>query len=225
MTEILPGIHQVDGVDPSPDLFTHVYLLKDKGDRWMLLDTGLPGTAPKIEAYLKKIGVPMSGIRSIFITHLHRDHVGSLKEMIAKTHAKTYAHWIEAAFIAQDPPYDGPGTPPAEAISVDEKFRDEDRFDVAGGIVAYHTPGHTPGHTSYYLPDRKILFAGDLFFGGGPEALSLTPPEYTLHVPTARVSAQRVSGLPITSLLPYHCGPYLTEGSAKVKALLKKLKA
>ncbi len=225
MTEILPGIHQVDNVDPSPDFFTHVYLVKDKGDRWMLLDTGLPGTAPKIEAYLKKIGVPATAIRSIFITHLHRDHVGSLKDMIARTHAKTYAHWIEAAFIAKDPPYDGPGTPPAEAISVDEKFKDEDRFDVAGGMVAYHTPGHTPGHTSYYLPDRKILFAGDLFFGGGPDVISLTPPEYTLHTQTAQVSANRVSVLPITALLPYHAGPYLTDGSAKVKALLKKLRA
>ena len=224
MTEILPGIHQVDGVDPSPDFSTHVYLVKDQGDRWILLDTGLPGTAPKIEAYAKKQGIPMNNIRSIFITHLHRDHTGSLKEMISKTHAKTYAHWIEAAYIAMDPPYDGPGTPPAEPIQVDEKFRDEDRFDVAGGLVAYHTPGHTPGHTAYYLPERKILFAGDLFFPGGPDVVSLTPPEYSQHVPTARISAHRMSELAITSLLPYHCGPYLTDGSAKVKALIKKLR-
>ncbi|MGC2289026.1 MAG: MBL fold metallo-hydrolase [Thermoplasmata archaeon] len=223
MTEILPGIHQVDGVDPSPDFSTHVYLVKDKGDSWALIDTGIPGTAPKIEAYLTKHGISPSGIRSIFITHLHRDHTGSLKEMISKTHAKTYAHWIEAAYIANDPPYDGPGNPPAEAIDVNEKFKDGDRFEVAGGLVAYHTPGHTPGHTSFYLPDRKILFAGDLFFAGGPNELSLTPKEYTLHVQTAQVSAQRVAGLSITALLPYHAGPYLTEGSAKVKALVKKL--
>jgi glyoxylase-like metal-dependent hydrolase (beta-lactamase superfamily II) len=223
MTEILPGIHQVDGVDPSPDFSTHVYLVKDKGDSWMLLDTGLPGTAPKIDAYLKQLKISPSSIRSIFITHLHRDHVGSLKEMIAKTHAKTYSHWIEAAYIAMDPPYDGPGTPPAEPIGIDEKFKDGDRFDVAGGMVAYHTPGHTPGHTSFYLPERKILFAGDLFFGGAPNEISLTPKEYTLHVPTAQVSAQHIANLAIISLLPYHAGPYLTDGTAKVKALLKKL--
>jgi glyoxylase-like metal-dependent hydrolase (beta-lactamase superfamily II) len=224
VAEILPGIHQVDGVDPSPDFATHVYLVKDKGDSWMLLDTGIPGTAPKIEAYAKKQNIPLSSIRNLFITHLHLDHVGSLKEMIAKTHAKTHSHWIEAAYIAKDPPYDGPGTPPAEAVQIDEKFKDADRFDVAGGLVAYHTPGHTPGHTSYYLPERKILFAGDLFFPGGPDMISLTPPEYTLHVPTARISAHRMSELPVTSLLPYHCGPYLTEGNAKIKALIKKLR-
>jgi glyoxylase-like metal-dependent hydrolase (beta-lactamase superfamily II) len=225
MTEILPGIHQVDGVDPSPDFSTHVYLVKDKGDSWMLLDTGLPGTAPKIEAYLRQHGISPSAIRSIFLTHLHRDHTGSLKDMIAKTHAKTYSHWLEAAFIACDPPYDGPGSPPAEPVNVDEKFKDGDRFDVAGGMVAYHTPGHTPGHTSYYLPERKILFAGDLFFGGGPNELTLTPKEYTHHRQSAQVSAYRMSGLAVTSLLPYHAGPYLKDGSALIKALTKKLKA
>ncbi|HLY77654.1 MAG TPA: MBL fold metallo-hydrolase, partial [Thermoplasmata archaeon] len=98
MPEILPGIHQVDGVDPSPDFSTHVYLVRDKGDSWTLIDTGLPGTAPKIELYLQKHGLSPGAIRSIFLTHLHRDHTGSLREMIARTHAKTYSHWIEAAY-------------------------------------------------------------------------------------------------------------------------------
>jgi glyoxylase-like metal-dependent hydrolase (beta-lactamase superfamily II) len=225
MTEILPGIHQVDNVDPSPDFFTHVYLVKDKGNAWTLIDTGLPGTTPKIEAYAKQHKLSLTDIKSIFVTHLHRDHVGSLREMISKTHAKTYAHWIEAAYIAMDPPYDGPGTPPAEPVSIDEAFKDGDRFDVAGGIVGLHTPGHTPGHTVYYLPDRKILFAGDLFFSDNGTELTLTPKEYTLHVPTALVSARRVAGLSITSLLPYHAGPYLNDGSAKVHSLMQKLRA
>jgi glyoxylase-like metal-dependent hydrolase (beta-lactamase superfamily II) len=224
MTEVLPGIHQIDGGEPSPDFGYNIYLVKDKGDSWMLLDTGTPGSAVRIEAYLKKMGVAPTKIRSIFLTHLHRDHTGSLRDMITKTHAKTYSHWLEAAFIANDPPYDGPGVPPAESVDVDEKFKDGDRFDVAGGMVAYHTPGHTPGHTSYYLPDRKILFAGDLFFSGGGEELALTPKEYTLHGLSAQVSARRVAGLAITSLLPYHCGPYLTDGTAKVKALVKRMR-
>ncbi len=223
MAEILPGIHQVEGVDPSPDFFTHVYLVKDKGSSWTLIDTGLPGTAPKIDTYLKKHGISPTSIRSIFLTHLHRDHTGSLRDMISRTKAKTYSHWIEAAFIAQDPPYDGPGTPPAEPVSVDEKFKDGDQFEAGGGIVAYHTPGHTPGHTSYYLPERKILFAGDLFFPGTGDTLSLTPKEYTQHVLTAQVSAKRVAGLNVVSLLPYHCGPYLRDGSAKVIELAKRL--
>lgn len=223
MAEILPGIHQIDGVGSSPEFFMHLYLVKDKGDSWVLIDTGPPGNISGLSGYLKQQGISPTSIRSIFLTHLHRDHTGSLKDTIGLTHAKTHAHWIEAAFLAKDPPYDGPGTPPADAVTVDEKFKDGDRFDVAGGMVAYHTPGHTPGHTSYYLPERKILFAGDLFFPGGPGQVSLTPKEYTLHVQTAQVSAYRVSDLAVTSLLPYHSGPFVKDGSSVIRALTKKL--
>jgi glyoxylase-like metal-dependent hydrolase (beta-lactamase superfamily II) len=224
MAEVLPGIHQIDGGETSPDFGYNIYLVKDKGDAWMLMDTGTPGASKTVEAYLKKQGISLSSIRSIFLTHLHRDHTGNLRELIAKTHAKTYSHWLEAAFIANDPPYDGPGVPPAESVLVDEKFKDGDRFEVAGGMVAYHTPGHTPGHTSYYLPDRKILFAGDLFFSAGGGQIAMTPKEYTLHGLSAQVSARRVAELAITSLLPYHCGPYPMDGNAKVNALVKKLR-
>lgn len=33
-------------------------------------------------------------------------------------------------------------------------------------IQFLHTPGHSPGSTSFYLPQHKILFCGDLYFKG-----------------------------------------------------------
>ena len=165
MAEILPGVHLVEGVDPAPDFTTHVYLLRDQGASWTLIDTGLPGAHAAVLAYLAKIHVEPTAVHRILLTHLHRDHTGSLKALAAQTHARTFAHWLEAAFIADDPKYDGPGSPPAEGFVVDERLKDGDSVDAAGGLIAYHTPGHTPGHTSYYLPDRRLLFSGDLFFG------------------------------------------------------------
>lgn len=214
MAEILPGIHLVEGVEPS----THVFLLKDKGATWTLIDTGLPDAHTAIAAYLQQQSIDPKAVRRILVTHLHRDHVGSLGRMLKLTGARSYAHWLEAAFINERPKYDGPGMHPLEAVAVDEKFKDGDELD--GGIVAYHTPGHTPGHTSFYLPERKALFSGDLFFGTDGEPM-LTTPEYTLHTLSAQVSARRVAELPIDALLTYHGGPYLHGGSAHLKKLVQ----
>src|SRR5579871_6007201 len=74
MSEILPGIHQVEGVDPSPEFSTHVYLVKDRGSGWTLIDTGLPGADAAILAYLGKIGASPNQVKNILITHLHNDH-------------------------------------------------------------------------------------------------------------------------------------------------------
>ncbi|MCI4360425.1 MAG: MBL fold metallo-hydrolase [Thermoplasmata archaeon] len=223
MAEILPGIHQVEGVDPSPDFSTHVYLLKDKGGTWTLLDTGLPGAHEAILTYLARIHVEPSAVRRILITHLHLDHVGSLRKMAEATKARTFAHWIEAAYIACTPPYVGPGVPPKDPFVVDEVLKDGDTLDAAGGLTAFHTPGHTPGHTSYYQVDRKILFTGDLFFGAGPKKAMLTPPEYTQHGATAQISARRMGQLAIDSALTYHGGPFLKDGGRILREVVDQL--
>jgi glyoxylase-like metal-dependent hydrolase (beta-lactamase superfamily II) len=223
MSEILTGVHLVEGLTPSSDFTTHVYLLKDKGGTWTLLDTGLPGAHEAILAYLRTIDVAPSSIRRILLTHVHQDHTGGLRRMIEATKARTFAHWIEAAFIAGRPPYDGPGIPPKEHVAVDEVLKDGDTLDSAGGLTVFHTPGHTPGHTSYYQVERKILFSGDLFMGAGPKKAMLTPPEYTLHTPTAQISARRMGQLSVDSLLTYHGGPFLHDGGRVLREVVDHL--
>ncbi len=219
MAEVLPGLHLVEGVDPSKDFTTHVYLVRDKGDTWTLIDAGLPGSDATILSYAKKVGIEPTKIRTIVLTHLHRDHTGGLRAMIEATHARTYAHWIESEFIAHRPPYDGPGVPPAEPVEIDVRFRDGDAIEAAGGIVAYHTPGHTPGHTAYYLPAKKWLFGGDLFIRA-PDLIH-TVPAFTQHTGTAQISARRVSHLDVDALLTYHGGPFLTNAGAAIQALVR----
>ena len=105
---------------------------------------------------------------------------------------------------------------------MDETFKDGDPIDAAGGLIAYHTPGHTPGHASFYQPERKLLFSGDLFFGDGEKPI-LTVPEYTFHTPTAKISARRMGRLSVDSLLTYHGGPFLKNGGGKMRALTQSL--
>ena len=42
-------------------------------------------------------------------------------------------------------------------------YADGDEFKTGGvTIQCIGTPGHSPGHTSFYIPEEKILFAGDM---------------------------------------------------------------
>lgn len=221
MTEILPGIHQIENIDPSPEFTTHVYLLKNPENGHTLIDSGLPGSEKAILAHLERIGVRPHEVTSIVVTHLHNDHTGSLVALKRLTGATIYAHWLEAAFIAGHPRYDGRGMPPDHPIDVDVRLRDGELLPAAGGLVAYHTPGHTPGHTAYFLPERRILFSGDLFFG--TPALALTPPEYTHHIQSAQISARRIHELRPEAILSYHGGPFPKGAGPLLAQLLPRM--
>ncbi len=219
MGEILPGVHLVDTIAADS---THVFLLKDKGASFTLLDTGLPGNDAAVLRYLAQQHIEPSAVKKILLTHLHLDHTGNLSRLAKATRARTFAHWIEAAYIERHPPYEGPGSPPREAVMVDERIKDGDQIDAAGGLIAYHTPGHTPGHTAYYQPERKLLFSGDLFFND-EDGFSLTVPQYTFHTPTATISARRMAQLSIDSLLVNHGTPILTGAGEKLRGLTRGL--
>jgi glyoxylase-like metal-dependent hydrolase (beta-lactamase superfamily II) len=224
MPEILPGVHLVDGVNPSPDFTTNMLLLKDaKGSSWTLLDTGLPpGKSPvnvvaQLESYCQAQKIPFSSIRNILITHLHADHTGNLKALAERTKARTFTHWIEACYIAGDPAYKGPGMPPPDRFDISEKLHDGEQIDVFEGVVAYATPGHTPGHTSYYCPSRKILFAGDSLFNVGGKIV-VSQKQYTFSQSLAVISVRRLAHLDVESVVQYHGAPVLKGAGPMVKA-------
>ncbi len=217
MAEILPGVHLVDTIEAES---THVFLLKDKGASYTLIDTGLPGKDAAIAQYLSRHNIDPKSIKKILLTHLHLDHTGNLGRLAKMTGARTFAHWIEAAYIARHPNYDGPGTPPKESVTIDEPVKDGDAIDAGGGLIAYHTPGHTPGHTAYYQPERKLLFSGDLFFSE-PTGLVLTIPQFTFHTPTATISARRMAQLSVDALLVNHGEPILRAAGERVRALTR----
>jgi glyoxylase-like metal-dependent hydrolase (beta-lactamase superfamily II) len=57
----------------------------------------------------------MSDIKCIILTHAHADHAQAANEIKKRTsatssddQAKIYAHWIDSAYLAHNPPYHGP---------------------------------------------------------------------------------------------------------------------
>lgn len=88
----------------------------------------------------------------ILNTHHHWDHVGANDKLRKLTGCKIFGNEADKDRITQitNPIKTG------EVLSV-----------LGSDIEVIDTPGHTLGHISYYFPDDKLLFCGDVLFAMG----------------------------------------------------------
>jgi glyoxylase-like metal-dependent hydrolase (beta-lactamase superfamily II) len=114
----------------------------------------------------------LASAQSIFLTHLHRDHVGGLVDapdpaaLLARTvvSAEQKAGFRRKAEVSPgDPSTLGFDVPSFDGLRVLPAF---DRFaPVAPGVVAVKAPGHTPSHLLFYIrtsSGQEMLYVGDL---------------------------------------------------------------
>ena len=138
------------------------FLVKIKG-RAIVFDAGLPDG--KIAAELKKNGLAAGDVKTILMTHLHRDHYGGLVGADGKAafpNAEVYVSRAERAYWVdekKDPNVIRALEQYAGRVRVFE-FGDK----VMPGVKALDTSGHTPGHVSFLLKSgkEKLLIIGDL---------------------------------------------------------------
>ena len=151
------------------------------GERPVLVDTGVPGSEPKILAALAREGFAPGDVSLILITHRHVDHIGSATALKQATGAPVAVHALDAEWLSRGdggprPPtgwggrlFDLTGVPGRRAKPCEPDLMIEggfalDFYGVPGGVVL-HTPGHTAGSVSALLPNGDVL-AGDLAIGG-----------------------------------------------------------
>src|SRR5687768_13481292 len=84
---------------PIPLPICHAFLLH--GERPVLIDTGRPQDAARIEAALKRHGVELAELALILHTHGHWDHCGSTAELRRRTTAAIAIHRADAALLEQ----------------------------------------------------------------------------------------------------------------------------
>lgn len=70
----------------------------------VLVDAGLPGSAPKVERVLSKRGLTFADIKAIVITHAHVDHAGGAAELREKTLAPIIAHEDDLPYYRREKP-------------------------------------------------------------------------------------------------------------------------
>ena len=63
-----------------------------RGDKAVLVDSGIPGAGPKIQAVLAELGVHAADVSAIVVTHGHIDHFGSAVYLKRVMDAPIIAH-------------------------------------------------------------------------------------------------------------------------------------
>lgn len=156
----------------------HAYLWQGS-DGLTLIDSSVPGSAPRIAAAIEELGHDRSELRRLLLTHHHEDHAGSAAAVAGWGDVAVYAHRADAPVILGEaaglppklldwerPLFDRvhaqmPADPPAP-VRVDVELDDGDVVDIGGTrAVVLSVPGHTPGSAAFYLPEPRVLFTGD----------------------------------------------------------------
>jgi metallo-beta-lactamase class B len=132
-----------------------VLITSDRG--LILLDGGLPQSAPLIDASIRKLGFRTEDLRLIVNSHAHFDHAGGIAALQRVSGAIVAASASGARAIENgEPPATDPqndfgkdanGFPPVKGVKV---VADGETLRVGDlAVTAHLTPGHTPGSTTW----------------------------------------------------------------------------
>ena len=203
--KVAEGVHRIDGVRIS-----NAYLVSGD-DGLVLVDTGIPGNAKRILAFIERLGHRPDELRAIVLTHWHIDHVGSAAELRRLTGAPIAIHELDAPVLAgRERPAKGRRAMAVitwlfrlRPATADLLLRDGDHV---GGLEVVHVPGHTAGSIALRRADG-VVFSGDALLGDRHGGMRPPDPGLSLDPVQARVSAEKIKALGFTLLLPGHGRP------------------
>jgi glyoxylase-like metal-dependent hydrolase (beta-lactamase superfamily II) len=220
--EIIPGIHQVDGVNGNCYVIVR--------DKLILIDTGLPRNSKKIMSYIQDtLKRTPSDLSTIILTHYHIDHSGNVYELKNLSGAKVAVHEADADFVSGRKPHPAPKGGlgllyrllgmffRSGFVEPDIRLKNGDTI---AGLTCIHAPGHTPGSICLLDPVSKVLFAGDLLRYDGVK-ISGAPPQFTMDMGEAQRSIIMIAMLDFDILLSGHGIPLTSGAAEKVRNFAK----
>ncbi len=201
--EMRAGITLIPVRTPTLPPATHTNCYVIGGDEVVVIDPASP--YEEEQARLDHI-LEDRRIREIWLTHLHRDHVGGANHLSKRRGVKIAAHPITKKDLEG-------------IVEVDRTFTENERLELAGNpgwsLHVIHTPGHARGHVCIFEEKNGSLVTGDLMAGFG--TVVIDPPEG--HMATYFDSLRRMQALNVSALFPAH-GPVMANAKAKIQEYL-----
>jgi glyoxylase-like metal-dependent hydrolase (beta-lactamase superfamily II) len=162
--EVAPGVHLLGRTFPNAS-----YVI-ETSDGLVLVDTCPEAGADPIFDQLDEIGLDVTRLRKILLTHAHADHCLGAARLAELSGAQICAGRGDAAVLRAGGPHEALCSVFAmphdtHPTPVDVELSDGDRVRVGDTeIRAIATPGHTPGSVCYLLERSglRVLFTGDV---------------------------------------------------------------
>ena len=181
--------------------FVNAYVMV-RGKEVAIVDTGLPNNGEKFAEVIKTAGLGWDAVGHVILTHYHRDHVGSMGEVLtAAPQAMVYAGAADMPQIQSPRPIKAVGD-------------GEDVF----GLQIIATPGHTPGHICVYDPVGALLVMGDAMVNMN-NTLTGANPQYTSDMEEANQSIKKLAALTFEKAVFGHGEP-IEKGASEAVAKL-----
>jgi glyoxylase-like metal-dependent hydrolase (beta-lactamase superfamily II) len=194
-----------------------------RGKKPVLVDTGLPGSAPKILAALREEGYDSGDLALIIITHAHIDHFGSAAAISGITGAPVLSMAGE-----EDVLMNGAGLPPVPSsfigrvlalmignpapsphlavtpsVLVNAPYR-LDEYGIDGVVIP--SAGHTHGSRSIHLATGECI-VGDLVMGMFP-AHRPGLPIFAENMGAVKENIRRITEMKPAIIYAGHGGPF-----------------
>ena len=203
--QLTTGVFKVDGLRAA-----NVYLVV-VDDGLLVVDTGMPGNAKRIVAFIESTGYRAADLRYIVLTHCDIDHVGSAARLKELTGARVAIHRLDGPVLAGQQRAQKGG---ALMAVLGRVFRIRhvvpdlllEDGDVVGGLTVIHVPGHTAGSIAL-VRDDGVAFSGDALLSNNAGQVRPPRPRLALDPVQAQASAERIMALPIKLLCTGHGAP------------------
>lgn len=190
----------------------------------IVLDGGLPQSAPRIAQNIRTVGYRVQDVQLIVNSHAHYDHAGGIAALQRASGATVAASAAGARALrrgeptADDPQFAlGAAANRFPAVSDVRTVADGEMLRVGQlSITAHLTPGHTPGSTTWSWRSceasncRQLVYADSLNPVSAPGFRFSGDAQTPGRVDEFRRSIEKVAALPCDILLAVH--PQFAEG-------------
>jgi metallo-beta-lactamase class B len=181
-------------------------------DGLILLDAGLPQSAPLLDDNIRKLGFSSREIRFIINSHTHFDHAAGIAAMQRESGAEVLASpaAVEPLATGHYHPDDpqlafGDTFPPTSNIRT---VSDGETLQLGNQAITVHfTPGHTPGGTSWTWQSCEGDRCMNMVYADSLTAVSAPGYRFTDHpevVAALRQSIAVVAALPCDIMVSTH---------------------